>query len=412
MTCAAVRPHLVHLTTQLPEPRGGPTRQFHLLREAALRLDVTVLAGEAGGPHAPEALDAVARFARAVPLTPAPWRRDPAARALRLARIAASPRPYGATRYDPLRGPAAAALGALHRPPDILHVEPSNVAGWLDLAPPGARRVAGFHDVLYAVERDAARLAPPVRRVAAEVEWRKLRAQERRAGAAADLCVMTSEPDAAALRAIAPGARTVVVPNGVDAEWWGAEGAEGEEDDLVVFTGSMNHPPNRRAAELLAREILPALRERRPGARLEIVGREPGPEVRRLGGEPGVRVTGEVPDVRPYLRRAAVAVAPLEFGGGVRNKVLEALAAGVATVATPKGAEGLELDDGQHLLVRSPAEFPEAVAGLLADPGRRAALARAGRRRVADRYRWEALGAAFADALVEVAGTPAAASGH
>jgi glycosyltransferase involved in cell wall biosynthesis len=394
-----VPPHLVHLTTQLPEPRGGPTRQFHLLREAALAFDVTVLAGQGAGPPSPEALAPLERFARVLSLAPEPWRRGPAHRTARLARMALSPRPYTAARYDPLRGPAVAALASLERPPDLLHVEPSNVAGWLDLAPRGCARVLGFHDVLFAVERDAARLGGASRRLLGAVEWRKLRGYESRSARAADLCVMTSESDAAMLGEIAPRARTLVVANGVDCNYFQPSPALAAKADLVVFTGSMNHPPNRRAAMRLATEILPAIRALRPDARLEIVGRQPDHEVRALGEWPGVTVVGEVPDIRPHLARAAVVVAPIEFGGGVRNKVLEALAAGRAVVCTPKGAEGLEVRDGEHLVVSDLEAVPRQVAELLGDADRRERLGAVGRVLVQERYDWSALGARFTEGL-------------
>jgi glycosyltransferase involved in cell wall biosynthesis len=401
-----VRPHLVHLTTQWPDPRGGggAVRQFHLLRGAASAFEVTVLAGEGAGPPSPESLAPIQDFATVVSLSPRAWGRSWPRRVARLAAIAGSPRPYTASRYDPMREPAALALARLPRAPDILHVEPSNAAGWLALAPAGCARVLGFHDVLFEVEREAARLAgvSPARLLHA-VEWRKLRGYERRAAGWADLCVMASESDATRLRRGAPGARTTVVPNGVDSARFRPAAAAEEEDDLIVFTGSMNHPPNKRAAVRLAEDILPGVRAERPGARLRIVGRAPGPTVLALDGRPGVEVVGEVPDTRPYLARAAVVVAPIEFGGGSRLKVLEAMAMGKAVVATPKGAEGLDVRDGEHLVVASLGEFPGEVAALLADSGRRRELGVAGRRLVERRYDWSALGARFAASLSDPA---------
>jgi glycosyltransferase involved in cell wall biosynthesis len=106
----------------------------------------------------------------------------------------------------------------------------------------------------------------------------------------------------------------------------------------------MDYPPNVDAAVHLAREIFPAVRAARPGTRLLLVGRDPTPAVVALGDDPGVTVTGFVDDVRPYLDRAAVFVAPLRFGAGIQNKVLEALAMEVPVVATPLAAAGLRAD--------------------------------------------------------------------
>jgi glycosyltransferase involved in cell wall biosynthesis len=110
-----------------------------------------------------------------------------------------------------------------------------------------------------------------------------------------------------------------------------------------------------------------------------------------LGRIQGVEVVGEVADVRPYLQRAAVAVAPLTFGGGSRLKILEALAMGKAVVSTPKGAEGLELIDGEHLAIRALDDFPEAIASLLSDPQRRRQLGAAGRAFVQAEHDWSSL---------------------
>ena len=142
--------------------------------------------------------------------------------------------------------------------------------------------------------------------------------------------------------------------------------------DELVFTGAMDYPPNTDAALFLAREVLPKVRAEIPAAHLSIVGRDPVDELIRAGEDPGVTVTGLVPDVRPYLAAAAVFAAPLRFGSGIQNKVLEALAMNVPTVASPNAAGGLVTIDGARppLTVASatdPAEFARAlVSGLRA----------------------------------------------
>jgi glycosyltransferase involved in cell wall biosynthesis len=143
----------------------------------------------------------------------------------------------------------------------------------------------------------------------------------------------------------------------------------------VLFVGSFIHPPNTDAALRLLRDIFPAVRREFPEAVLHIVGDRPPREVREAAG-PGVVVTGYVPDLTPYLDGAAVVVAPLRVGGGMRVKVVEALAAGKALVASPLAASGLSVADGEQvILAETDDQFGDAILRLLRDPERRAALA-------------------------------------
>ena len=168
----------------------------------------------------------------------------------------------------------------------------------------------------------------------------------------------------------------------------------------LLFVGNFVHPPNLDAAVRLIRDIFPLVRERCPDLRLQIVGDRPPPQLRQLASAQ-VDVTGRVPDVTPYLDRAALVVAPLRLGGGMRVKVLEALAAGKALVASPLAAEGLDLADREQIvLARSDAEFADAIARLLADPGRRAALAARARAWACANLGWETSMAGY-EALYE-----------
>ncbi|HEX5713231.1 MAG TPA: glycosyltransferase [Solirubrobacterales bacterium] len=147
-----------------------------------------------------------------------------------------------------------------------------------------------------------------------------------------------------------------------------------EQADTVLFTGTFAHLPNRDAARWLAREIMPAVRERQPGARLRLVGSAPPPEVRDLAG-PGIEVVADAPSMEPHLQEAAVVAAPVRSGGGMRMKVLEALAREKAVVTTGLGAEGFGLEPQSPFRVADDgAGIAAAIAGLLGDPGERRAL--------------------------------------
>lgn len=143
----------------------------------------------------------------------------------------------------------------------------------------------------------------------------------------------------------------------------------------ILFVGAFHHPPNRDAAIWLAREILPAVLARHPGARLRIVGSGPTPEVRALAG-PNVEVVADAPSVLPHLEEAAVVMAPVRTGGGMRMKVLQAMAAGKAVVTTQRGTEGYTgFGEAPPLAVgESEAEIAAATAALLGDDEERRRL--------------------------------------
>lgn len=218
-----------------------------------------------------------------------------------------------------------------------------------------------------------------------------------------DAVTTVAEADAARLRALAPGARIEVVPNGVDAERFTPGSVAHQERERIVFVGAMSYAPNIAAVEYFVRHVLPLVRSARPNAQFVIVGRDPARSVLSLAGD-GVTVTGEVEDVRPHLEEAALVVVPMQSGSGIKNKVLEALAMGRAVVATPLAVEGIAATPGEHLVVASSAqEFADSVLRLLADPDERRRLGRCGRRLVEQRYTWDACAARYETLWSELA---------
>jgi len=152
----------------------------------------------------------------------------------------------------------------------------------------------------------------------------------------------------------------------------------------------MDYYPNQECMFEFCRSTLPLIRARRPNLKLLIVGADPSPAVRKLGELSGVTVTGSVPDVRPYLARSALTVAPLNIARGTQNKILEAMAAGVPVVTSRVAAGGVDAADGEHFLVGStPAEYRDAILRILEDPGERRRLSQAGRARMLSHHAWE-----------------------
>lgn len=199
-----------------------------------------------------------------------------------------------------------------------------------------------------------------------------------------------TERDAATFRSVAPGlaARVRVNPFGIDLP---PQPRIAEEADSLVFVGSFNHGPNVDAAEWLARDILPRVALQHSAVKLWLVGEDPPARVAQLANT-NIVVTGRVPDVNPHLQRAAVVVAPVRTGGGMRQKVLHALALGKAVVTTPLGAEGLmgATADLPLAATDNAVQFGEHVARLLASPVERRNLGDRARAFVAQHHSWRA----------------------
>jgi len=190
------------------------------------------------------------------------------------------------------------------------------------------------------------------------------------------------------------GNHATVVPNGVDLDFWRRSSPE-RGANTIVFTGAMDYPPNTDAALYLIEEILPLLQCTIPDTRVLIVGRDPTPRLVRAGQRPGVTVTGFVDDVRPYLEQATVFAAPLRFGAGIQNKVLEAMAMEVPVVASPLAADGLRTEDGQQppvAVARSAREFAELIGRRLRDRASNPAPDSAARCYVESHFLWRRSG--------------------
>jgi glycosyltransferase involved in cell wall biosynthesis len=205
-----------------------------------------------------------------------------------------------------------------------------------------------------------------------ELDWRRWQRFQPEAWRRFDRVQVFSRRDAEQVAALAPDVaeRVRVDPFGLVLPPR-ADPAR-EVPGTILFVGAFHHPPNRDAAVWLAREILPAVLERAPGARLRIVGSGPTPEVRALAG-PNVELVADAPSVLPHLEEAAVVMAPVRTGGGMRMKVLQAMAAGKAVVTTPRGTEGYTGfgEEPPLAIGESSAEIAAATAALLRDDERR-----------------------------------------
>jgi glycosyltransferase involved in cell wall biosynthesis len=179
-----------------------------------------------------------------------------------------------------------------------------------------------------------------------------------------------------------------VLPNGVDLDYF-TPGSEEREPDTLVVSGKMSYHANITMVLHLVRDILPHVWEQRPQVKLWVAGKDPDPVLQRLAEDPRIVVTGTVPDLRPYLQRATLAVSPIQYGAGIQNKVLQAMACGTPVVCTPQAISALGVIPGENLLTaENPAEFGRAIVYLLDDPEKRVKLGLAAREFVEAHHDW------------------------
>lgn len=280
---------------------------------------------------------------------------------------------------------------AAQRDYDAVQVEDVVMAQYV-LNLPFPLKVLDMHNVESSLmARFARQERSPAKSLYARITAAKLERYERDVTRFFDLVTVCSEQDKALLTSMGVTASMEVIPNGV---WCDAYDPDqtAAQDGGIVFIGRMDYHANVSGAHFLVDEILPRLLKLCPGVRVSIVGKNPGPAIRAMEG-PNVAVYADVPDVAPYLAKAAVVVVPLLVGGGTRLKILEAMAAGKAVVSTRIGAEGIEAVDGEEIsLMDSPEEFAAEVARLLGDPGARMRMGAAAREMVSKRYDWDVVG--------------------
>ncbi len=221
-------------------------------------------------------------------------------------------------------------------------------------------------------------------------EANSLRNYERMVCERAASVVATTEREAGLVRAICPSARVHAIPNGVDRDYFNPDpGGIAGTVPTVSFTGDMSYFPNEQAVVFFAHQVLPLIRHEIPETRFLIVGRQPTRTVLRLQAIEGVEVTGFVPDVRPYLARSHVSVAPFSIAAGIQNKVLEAMAYCLPVVATSRIAQSLAANVAEMVeFGDTPQELASKVVGLLRNPERCRRVGVEGRRRVGAEYDW------------------------
>jgi polysaccharide biosynthesis protein PslH len=232
----------------------------------------------------------------------------------------------------------------------------------------------------------------------------RIKAYEARVAPQFERCITVSEADSSHLRDIAPTAKIETIPSGVDTEYFVPDDTVQVEPYSIVMTGGFAWQPKQHNLRVLLTEVYPRIRARLPNATLTVVGKGAPDELRTLAGTiPGVTMTGGVPDVRPYVHRAALALNYVESGGGIALKVLEAMAMRKPVLSTSLGCEGIRVQHGENVfLADGPESFAEAAVLLLQNSTIRHNITEGGYRLVKQVYAWERLAGQFHDCYASV----------
>jgi polysaccharide biosynthesis protein PslH len=375
------RVNALFLTPRIPFPplRGDQVVAFHRLRLLADRHEISLLSFYEH-PSELEGLERLEPFCETI-------------RAVRLHRSHGLARavarsytglPFQVLYYDSQPFRDAVRDIVRRQRVDVAHAFFARMAPYL-AGVPGAAKVVDAMDSLALRLGRLAQTTGGMRRRAYLAELRRMERYERSLTTLADEIIVVSEQD----RPYFPDGHVSVVENGVDTDAF-APGAERDDEPTVAFTGNMGYGPNVDAAVWFATQCFSRVRAALPDARLMIAGDRPASRVRALDAQAGVFVTGRVPSLADVLKRAHVAVVPLQSGSGIQNKVLEAMACAVPVVTTRVGLGGLRAQPHVHLLVEDePAAFADAVVRLLRGRDEAAALGRAGRAFVVEEHSWQ-----------------------
>ena len=376
---------LLYISHRVPYPpdKGERLRAYHQIRLLATQYDVT-LATLSHSRHDAQDLGPLSTWCRQVIVERAAGRWGLACHPLRLAQGQSATQLYFGSRRLTQR------VRELHarQPFDIVMGYCSSVLGPV-LAVPAPVRIMDLVDVDSAKWFSYARAAGLPMRWAYRREAAAVATLERQALDHCQAVLLTSDAEVPLLPK--GGGPVHVVGNGVDSDYFSPGHPVDNDHPSLVFTGTMDYRPNVEGVCWFARDVWPSLRRAMPTLQFRIVGRDPHPSVQALAQQPGIVVTGSVPDVRPFLRTASIAVVPLKIARGIQNKILEAMACGRPVVASPEALKGINARVGLEVLqAHTPAEWTAAIGTLLADVSHREALGQAGRDMVLQQYTWPA----------------------
>jgi glycosyltransferase involved in cell wall biosynthesis len=383
---------VLYVAPKIPWPAtdGGRIAIYELIRHLSMRGHQAALIGY-GSPQAADELRAHAglTWARAVP-------RDTATHPIPAALNLFSTLPYTAAKYKSAEMANAIRAALNEELFDIVQLENTHMGHYLRLVQKSNKpSILRLHNVESLLAARYARTAPPPLSWYVSVQARRMARFESWACEQASLCLAITEEDAERVRRLAPEAQVAVSPAGVDLARYSPRPMS-EEPRTVVFVGALDWPPNVDGVRWFRSKIWSRIVQAEPTARWIVVGKTPPADILHWPEEDrNIQVTGFVEDVRPYLHAASVFIVPLRSGGGMRLKILEAMAAGKAVVSTPMGAEGIPARNGEEIILAdADRSFGVAVIRLLREPADRKRIANAARV-LAEGFGWRRIAAAL-----------------
>lgn len=216
-------------------------------------------------------------------------------------------------------------------------------------------------------------------------------------------CTVVADPDVQAVRKTVPNAKVDLIPYGTDTEYFHPIAVE-KEPATLVFHSHLGYAPNIEAAQEFASSIFPLVRQRVPNAVFHLIGANPDAKVLELASRPGIKISANLPDLRPAVCSGQIYVCAIRHGTGLKSKMLEAMAMRMPIVGYPGAIVGLDGSvPGKHYLVAQDAqEFAAHVVALLQEPARAGRMAQAGRELVEEQYSWESRARAYEDLYQQV----------
>jgi glycosyltransferase involved in cell wall biosynthesis len=398
-----------------PPKAGFLSRSYHLLRELARRQNVDLIAFvqepwvttlfptlEEGLEESRRALGALCRSVTFLPIDHLQSRWGKHGTALR-ALLTGSTYTTSWLVSPAARSAIARQLQASSY--DLVHFDTIGLAPYRDLTGSIPATLTHHNIESHMMKRRADNTANIFARSYFRHEAQKLETIERRTARQFAGHITCSDLDTQRLREIVPEANIVVIPNGVDCEFFSSADPP-TRPNSVIFVGSMNWYPNVSAMMFFLEEIWPALKKRLPAATMDIVGSKPPDTLLKLARSlSDVVVHGYVPDIRPLMDSAAVFVCPIRDGGGTKLKLLDAFAMTKCVVAHPIACEGINVTAGRDVVLASTAEeFTNEISRLLGDSGKRLEIATAARRLAQDQYSFRRIGEQFNATVQELAG--------
>jgi glycosyltransferase involved in cell wall biosynthesis len=378
------------MTQVLPYPpdSGPKVKTWNVIKYLAREHEVT-LASFVRGDQSTE-VDVLRRYCGAVYTVPIT--RSPIQDGLALAHSFITGQPWMMVRDDRAAMRQLVDRLCAETRFDVVHADQLNMAQYAARVP-GARKVLDAHNALWLLYRRLAETMPAgPRRWLLERDWRLLKDYEGRLVREFDGVLTVSEEDKAALReAAGASVEMIVIPIAVDTDEIQVVDRAPQANHLLHI-GTMYWSPNIDGMLWFVNSVYPRIRDARPDVSLDIVGARPPQELTTLNDNGhSITVTGYVQNPQPYLEQAGVFIVPLRAGGGMRVKILEALARGLPLVTTTLGCEGIAVEHGRHLLIADTTEeFADASLRLLNDRALAEELGRNGRRLIEDVYDYRA----------------------